>query len=162
MTVEEFVFIPGPFYKMPGQALLSPYFGCSSWFYLGKMWLHCLDWYIFSASWCDIEKGLSAFVWRQWNIVSCGWQENGQGYHLAICRNDSLNQDIFKDTKNNEIQIHYLRQLMFEKCITHVQVGLCPGLNNGQPTSQTIHPYVDQSMTTIAYCRPLGAQRVML
>ena len=74
----------------------------------------------------------------------------------------SLNQDIFKDTKNNEIQIHYLRHLVFEKCITYVQVGLYQGLNNGQPTSQTIHPYVDQSMTTIAYCRPLGAQRVML
>ena len=37
---------------------------------------------------------------------------------------------------------------MFEKCITHVQVGLCPGLNSGQPTSQTIRPYVGQSMTT--------------
>ena len=88
----------------------------------------------------------------------CGWWENGQGYHLAICRNDSLNQDIFKDTKNNEIRIHYLRQLMFEKCITHT--------GRPMPGPQQWSAYFTDNMPL---CWPehdnnrlLGAQRVML
>ena len=67
-------------------------------------------------------------------------------------------QDIFKDTKNKEIPIHYLRQLMLEKCIVYALGSLYTGLNNGKPTSLTIDPYLDQSINN----RPLGVQRGML
>ena len=59
-------------------------------------------------------KGLSAFVWRLWKSLICGWWENGQGYHLAICRDNSLYLTIVHGEAINKIQIKYLRQLAFE------------------------------------------------
>ena len=76
----------------------------------GSSWFDLL----FKVTEVEVQKGLSTFVWRLWKSLICGWWENGQSYHLANCRDNSLHQTIVSGEAINKSQIKYLRQLAFE------------------------------------------------